>query len=55
MAAIPIYQQGQGTQTFYVPAFAIKIRGKGLPKDVLRDVMQVTYKDSINDDMDWSS
>src|SRR5579859_4268140 len=50
--AIPIYQQGSGTQTFYVPAFEIKMRGHGLPRDVLRDVMQVTYKDSINDDMD---
>src|SRR5436309_14340361 len=51
-AAIPVYQRGNGIETFYVPAFAIKIKGHSLPKDVVRDVMQVTYKDSINDDMD---
>ncbi len=51
-AAIPIYQQGNGTQTFYVPAFEIKMPGHGLPRDVLRDVMQVTYQDNI-DQMDY--
>ena len=51
-AAIPIYQQGNGTQTFYVPAFEIKMPGHGFPRDVLRDVMQVTYQDNI-DQMDY--
>jgi phage protein D len=46
--AIPVYQRGSGTETFYVPAFEIKIAGRGLPRDVVHDVMQVTYSDSIN-------
>jgi uncharacterized protein len=50
--AVPIYQQSNGIQTFYVPAFEIKMEGHGLPRDVLRDVMQVTYQDNI-DQMDY--
>ena len=34
---------------FYVPRYEIKIKGVNLPQDVLRDVMQVTYKDSIKE------
>lgn len=34
---------------FYVPRFEIKIEGVGLPNDVLSDVTQVTYKDSIKE------
>lgn len=50
--AVPIYQQSKGTQTFYAPAFEIKMEGHGLPRDVLRDVIQVTYQDNI-DQMDY--
>lgn len=34
---------------FYVPRFEIKIEGVGLPRDVLRDVVQVTYKDNVKE------
>ena len=34
---------------FYVPRFEIKIAGANLPQNVLRDVMQVTYKDSVKE------
>lgn len=34
---------------FYIPRFEIKVAGANLPRDVLRDVMQVTYKDSVKD------
>ena len=34
---------------FYVPRFEIKVAGASLPRDVLRDVMQVTYKDSVKE------
>src|SRR5262249_55185233 len=34
---------------FYVPRFEIKIEGVGLPRDILRDVLQVTYKDNIEE------
>lgn len=50
--AIPVYQRGNGTETFYVPAFEIKMQGHGLPRDVLHDVMQLTYQDNI-DQMDY--
>jgi phage protein D len=34
---------------FYVPQFEIRIEGVGLPRNVLRDVVQVTYKDNIKE------
>lgn len=34
---------------FYVPQFEIKIEGVGLPRNVLRDVMQLTYRDNIKE------
>jgi phage protein D len=34
---------------FYVPCFEIKIEGVGLPRNVLRDVTQITYKDNIKE------
>ncbi len=34
---------------FYVPLFEIKIEKAGLPQDVLRDVLDVTYSDHINE------
>lgn len=43
--AIKIYQG----QDFYVPTFELKLKERVLPKDVVRDVMQVTYKDSLSD------
>lgn len=32
---------------FYAPKFEVKIAGVGLPKDVLRDVVSLTYRDSV--------
>jgi phage protein D len=54
MAAIPIYQDNED---FFVPFFEVKIGNRGasdadlrdLPEDVIRDVMQVTYKDKIDE------
>ncbi len=34
---------------FYVPQFEVKIQGAGLPRDVLRDVTQLTYNDNIKE------
>lgn len=36
-------------QTFYAPQVQVKVAGKTLPDGVLRDVMQVTYRDSIEE------
>ena len=43
---IPIYSQ---QETFYVPRFEVYIRGEKLKADIVDDILQVTYKDSIND------
>jgi phage protein D len=34
---------------FYVPQFEVRIEGVGLPRNVLRDVVQLTYKDNIKE------
>jgi phage protein D len=47
--AIPIHKRDEGEETFYVPTFEIKIAGRNLPDNVVRDVMEVTYKDSVNE------
>ena len=36
-------------QDFYVPHFEVQVGGYKLPKDVLRDVTQVTYRDNIEE------
>jgi phage protein D len=36
-------------QDFYIPAFEVRLRGQLLPKDVVRDVLQVTYTDKDGD------
>jgi uncharacterized protein len=46
LAAIPIYGQ---EETFYVPRFELKIGGRSLGAQVIDDILQVTYKDSVND------
>jgi len=45
-APIPIYSQ---QETFYVPAVQLYIRDQEVPGNVVRDLLQVTYKDSINE------
>lgn len=46
--AAPIYQRsGVGYETFYVPTFVVKLAGGHLPGDVVHDVIQVTYRDSV--------
>ena len=34
---------------FYTPKFEVRIEGVGLPQNVLRDVIQITYKDNIKE------
>lgn len=35
------------TETFYVPAFEVRIANQRLPRDVVRDVIELTYEDNI--------
>jgi phage protein D len=41
---IPVSRDTRG---FYVPTFELRIEGAGLPQDVLRDVIEVTYSDDV--------
>jgi phage protein D len=41
---IPLYQD---KETFYAPYFEIQVRGNPMPRNVVRDVIDVTYEDSI--------
>ena len=34
-------------QTFFVPAFELEVNGSPMPRDVVRDVIEVTYTDSL--------
>jgi phage protein D len=43
--AQPIYPG----HAFYVPAFELRLRGASAPRDVIRDVMQVSFTDSLTD------
>jgi uncharacterized protein len=43
--AIPIYEG----QDFYVPSFEVKLQGRPPGKDVVHDILQVTYKDNMED------
>lgn len=44
-AAIPIYRG----QDFYVPSFEVKLDGRPPGREVIRDIMSVTYKDNIQE------
>jgi phage protein D len=44
-AAVPIYEG----QDFYVPAFELKLSGRPPGQDVVRDILSVSYKDSVQD------
>ena len=45
MSAIPIYEG----QDFYVPAFEVKLDGRPPGRDVIRDILSVSYKDSLQE------
>ncbi len=44
--AIPIYSQ---QETFYVPTVELVVRGRPLGAEVIHDLIEVTYKDSVNE------
>jgi phage protein D len=49
MAIPTLADESRAQHGFYVPQFEIRIEGVGLPRDVLRDVAQVTYHDSLKE------
>ncbi len=42
---IPLHEAGQ---PFYAPAFKVHLRGQALPPEVVRDVIEVSYEDSVD-------
>ncbi|HEY8147692.1 MAG TPA: hypothetical protein VIK51_02095 [Vicinamibacteria bacterium] len=44
-SAVPIYEG----QEFYVPAFEVKLDGQRAGQEVIRDILSVTYKDSVQE------
>jgi phage protein D len=49
MPVVTLRQESPRQGHFYVPVFEIKIEGVGLPRDILRDVTQLTYRDNIKE------
>lgn len=49
MALTTLASEAIAEHGFYVPQFEIRIEGANLPRNVLRDVSQVTYHDSLTE------
>jgi phage protein D len=49
MSVVTVAHESACQDGFYVPRFEVKIEGVGLPRDILRDVSQVTYRDSLKE------
>jgi phage protein D len=49
MSVVPLAQESRDTAGFYAPRFEVKIEGAGLPRDVLRDVVSLSYHDSVSE------
>jgi phage protein D len=46
---VTLDQESLQQRGFYVPQFELRIEGVGLPRDVLRDITQITYKDNVKE------
>jgi phage protein D len=49
MPVVNLAKQAEEFGEFYVPRFEVHAEGTAVPEAVIRDVMQVTYKDSIKE------
>jgi uncharacterized protein len=49
MPVVTLAEESKEQKSFYAPQFQLRIDRVGLPRDVLRDVIQVTYTDNINE------
>ena len=43
---VNLFEESKKQKGFYTPQFEIRIKGAQIPNDVLRDVVEVTYKDN---------
>jgi phage protein D len=49
MQVVPLQKASKQLGGFYVPLFEVRIEGVGLPRDVLRDVTEISYSDNIEE------
>jgi phage protein D len=49
MPAVKLRSESRELGDFYVPQFAVRVQGGGLPDDLLRDAVQVSYRDNIRE------
>lgn len=49
MPVVTLRDESKHQGDFYVPRYEIKIAGANLPQNVVRDVLQVTYKDNVKE------
>ena len=49
MPNVSMFDASIAAHGFYVPQFELRIEGAGLPKNVLRDVTEITYKDKLEE------
>lgn len=49
MTTVSLYDESQDQGHFRIPQFEVRIEGVGLPRDVLRDVIELTYSDNIEE------
>jgi phage protein D len=49
MTVVTLGEESKQQGAFYAPQFELRIEGVGLPRNVLRDVTQLTYKDNIKE------
>src|SRR2546423_7747854 len=49
MAVVTLKEEAVNQNGFYTPQFQLRIAGAGLPRDVLPDVIQLTYTDNIKE------
>jgi phage protein D len=49
MSIVKLAKESQLQQGFYVPRFEVRIEGASLPRDILRDVLQISYSDNVKE------
>jgi phage protein D len=49
MPVVTLAEESKRAGGFYVPQFKIRVAGENLPEHVVRDVIEVTYKDKIDE------
>ncbi len=49
MSIVTLRKESLKQASFYVPQFELRVAGVGLPRDVLRDIVQISYHDNVKE------